>query len=201
MAKDMKMNKKIIILKVPAIFALIMLVLTAGMAFPADAGTTMEELQRKIADMALLKQQLEDRRKEAESALEKLLSQQNDLIAEVHLLIRSLRINSLEDAQKNLRLRNDIELLRTISTYHQAFESKIRRYQTGSNKLTYLQQLAEDDIRMVATLNDFQIDALATQISLVISQYLDEAHSIQIDPQDIEAASAQSVWETVAHKD
>ena len=195
------MNKKIIILKVPAIFALIMLVLTAGMAFPADAGTTMEELQRKIADMALLKQQLEDRRKEAESALEKLLSQQNDLIAEVHLLIRSLRINSLEDAQKNLRLRNDIELLRTISTYHQAFESKIRRYQTGSNKLTYLQQLAEDDIRMVATLNDFQIDALATQISLVISQYLDEAHSIQIDPQDIEAASAQSVWETVAHKD
>ena len=194
------MDKKGMISKVPAIFILSMLILTAGMAFPANATTTMEELQRKLADMALLKQQLEDRRKEAESALEKLLGQQNDLIAEVHLLVRSLGINSLEDAQKNLRLRNDIELLRTISTYHQAFESKIRHYQAGRNKLTYLQQLAEDDMRMVAALNDFQIDALATQISLVISQYLDQAHSIQIDPQDIETVSAQSVWETVAEK-
>ena len=193
------MNKTGLTSKMPAIFALIILIFAGGMRSHAAADTTMEELQRKVADMALLKQQLEDRRKEAESALEKLLKQRSDIVAEVHLLTRSLKINSLEDAQKNIRLRNDIELLRTISDYHRAFESKIRRYKTGRNKLTYLQQLAEDDTRMVAALNDFQIDALATQISLVMNQYLDDAHNIQIDPKDIESASAQNVWETIVN--
>lgn len=193
------MNKTGLTSKMPAIFALIILIFAGGMRSHAAADTTMEELQRKVADMALLKQQLEDRRKEAESALEKLLKQRSDIVAEVHLLTRSLKINSLEDAQKNIRLRNDIELLRTISDYHRAFESKIRRYKTGRNKLTYLQQLAEDDTRMVAALNDFQIDALATQISLVMNQYLDDAHNIQIDPKDIESASAQNVWEAIVN--
>ena len=72
-------------------------------------------------------------------------------------------------------------------------------YQIGSEKLAYLQQLAEDDDKMVKTLNDFQIDALATQISLVISQYLDEAHHIKIDFKNIEAASRQSIWDQVTN--
>jgi hypothetical protein len=176
--------------------------LTSGIGSSAAANTSTEDLQRKVADITLLKQQLGDRKQEAESALEALLKQQNSLTAEVHLLIKSLKIKSFEDAQLNLRLRNDVELLRTMAAYRRAFEEKVRFYQTGRNKLTYLQQLAEDDARMIATLSDFQIDALATQISLVINQYLDDAHHIQIDSQKIHTVSAQSTWEAIqaAHK-
>jgi hypothetical protein len=134
---------------------------------------------------------------QAETALEAILKQQAKLVDEIHLLTKSLKIKSFEDTQANLRLRNDLELLRTIDAYRRAFETKIRFYQTGQNKLTYLQQLVEDDARMVATLSDFQIDALTTQVSLVINQYLDDAHSIQIDSQNIDMASPQIIWDTL----
>lgn len=164
----------------------------------ALADSDISELQRKIADISLLKKQLGDRQRQAESALEALLKQHNDLLAETHVLIRSLKIRSFEDAQRNLRLRYDMELLGTIVAYRRAFEEKIRLYQNGQDKLVYLKQLAQDDTKMVAALNDFQIDALATQISLVINQYLGEAHNIQIDPQSVESVSSQQIWEHIA---
>lgn len=175
--------------------ALIGLVLLSMPCCKALADSNISELQRKIADITLLKKQLGDRQRQAESALEALLKQHNDLLVETHVLISSFKILTFEDAQRNPRLRYDMELLGTITAYRRSFEEKIRLYQNGQDKLVYLKQLAQDDAKMVATLNDFQIDALATQISLVINQYLDEAHNIQIDPQTVEAVSSQQIWE------
>jgi len=179
-------------------FALIVLLLITAPWFKAQANSNLEELHHKIADIVLLKDQLGDRKQQAEAALEALLKQQNELLAEARLLIKSLGIKSLQDAQQNLRLHYDMELLGTIVSYRQKFETKIRFYQNGRDKLNYLQQLAEDDTKMVTTLSDFHIDALATQISLVINQYLEEAHSIQINPQNIEMISSQRIWEGIA---
>ena len=178
--------------------ALTALVLISAFCFNADADSNIEELQHKVADITLLKGQLGDRQQQAEAALEALLKQQNDLLAEVHVLVKSLKIRTFQDAQQHLRMRYDMELLGTIAAYRQAFESKIRLYQSGRDKLTYLQQLADDDTKMITTLSDFRIDALATQISLVINQYLAEAHAIEIDPQHIETMSSQSIWEDIA---
>ena len=74
-------------------------------------------------------------------------------------------------------------------------DAKLLFLQTGRDRLSYLRQLAEDDIRMIATLNDLKIDALTTQISLVINRYMPEAHTIQIDPQDLTLLTDQQVWE------
>lgn len=180
-----------------ATLLMIALLLTFALQRHAEANSNMEELQRKVADITLLKGQLGDRQQQAETALEALLKQQNELLAEVHVLMKSLSIRSFQDAQEHLRIRYDIQLLGTIAAYCQAFEAKIRLYQTGRDKLTYLQQLADDDAKMIATLNDFHIDALATQISLVINQYLDEAHTIQIDLEKIEIKSSQTIWEAI----
>ena len=171
------------------------LLLSLGIGREAAANSNADELQRKIADITLLNQQLGDRMQQAEAALEAILKQQTSLVDEIHLLVKSLKISSLDDALAHLRLRNDLKLMRTIDAYRRAFETKIGFYQTGQSKLTYLQQLVEDDARMVATLNDFQIDALTTQVSLVINQYLDDAHSIQIDSQNIDMASPQIIWD------
>jgi hypothetical protein len=173
----------------------LLFVLATGSKAEAKAGT--EDLQRKIADITLLKQQLGDRRQQAEDALEALLKQQDEFMAEARLLIKSLKIKSIQEAQKNLRLHYGIELLRIIRAYSQAFESKIRFYQTGRDKLTYLLQLAQDDIKMVTTLSGFEIDALTTQISLVVNQYLGQAHNIQIAPPNMDAISAESIWESI----
>lgn len=176
---------------------MVFLLLICFSAIDASASSKSEELQRKIADLGLLSQQLKDRRQQAEAVLASLLSQRNDLVSEVRILQKSLNFKSYDQAAKYDRARYNIDLLRTINAYSDNIEKKIKVYKTGREKLTYLQQLAQDDIKMIRTLNDFEIDALTTQISLVINKYLGEAHVIQIDPKNIELAAPESIWQGI----
>lgn len=175
-------------------YILISIMLTILAVTSASAQTKSDELRRKIADIGLLKQQLTDRKQQAETVFAKLLTQQNTLIDEVRLLQKSYDFKTYKQAMKFERIHYNIELLRTMKAYSNAFTHKIRLYQSGQDKLTYLSQLAEDDIKMINTLNDFEIDALTTQISLVINKYLREAHVIQIDPEKVDLPSAEDVW-------
>lgn len=162
-----------------------------------SANAKADELKGKIADIGLLKRQLRDRQQQAEAVLSSLAAQQNELLAEVRLLQRSLNFKSYQQAMKYERAYYNIELLRRIMAYTNEFTNKIRFYQSGRDKLTYLQQLADDDIRMIGALNDFEIDALTIQISLLINKYLVEAHVIQIDHEKINSFPAETVWETI----
>ena len=166
----------------------------------ARAGSEADELRQKIADIGLLKEQLTDRIQQAEGVLAELLAQQRNLVDEVRLLQKSYDMKSYEQVTNFDRARYNIELLRSLTAYTEAFTQKIQFYHSGYDKLTYLRQLAEDDIKMIQTMNNFEIDALTTQISLVINTYLREAHVIQIDPEKIELPSAESIWEKVVQK-
>jgi hypothetical protein len=178
-------------------------VLCLGIAIPntlgkeALANPKVQQLRQKIADISLLKQQLQDRSEKAEVILNELLTQRNNIVSEIRILVKSLNIKSLEQARRHSRIHYNIELLRLLVAYIDEFDSKVHTYKTGFDKLAYLNQLANDDMRMVATLNDFQIDALTTQISLVINRYMTEAHTIQIDPRHVLKASAQGVWQNI----
>jgi hypothetical protein len=160
----------------------------------AFANVKVNALEQKIADLALLYKQLTDRGSQAEMALDALQTQKQELIAEVMLLAKSDQLKTYQQARDNLRIHYNLILLGTIEAYLQAFEAKLRLYQTGCDKLNYLKQLANDDIKMITTLNDLQIDALTTQISLLINRYLPEAHIIQIDPARIIPEAPERVW-------
>jgi len=155
------------------------------------------ELEQKIADIDLLVQQLEDRSAQVKSIREGLGEQHKTLAAEIQVVLKSFGIKNLSQAQRHLRLHYNLELLRTVYTYMDELDAKLLGYQNGRDRLAYLRQLAEDDIKMITTLNDLKIDALTTQISLVINRYLPEAHTIQIDPQHLSLATIDQVWERV----
>ncbi|MFZ1985102.1 MAG: hypothetical protein WAU91_11855 [Desulfatitalea sp.] len=165
----------------------------------AMANPKLSELERKIADLTLLQEQLEHRIQQTQGIRGALSEQQNLLTSEITHLSKSLQIKTFQQAQQNSRVRYNVELLRTILTYADELDAKVLFYQNGRDRLTYLSRLAEDDIRMIAALNDLKIDALTTQISLLINRYLPEAHVIQIDPQRVTLISAQQAWERVAN--
>lgn len=166
----------------------------------ADANPKLSELEQKIADLTLLHQQLGDRMDQAQAIRNALNDQQQQITSEIQVLIKSLKIKTLQQASAQLRMHYNIELLRTILAYGDELDAKIQSYQSGRERLGYLRQLAEDDIRMIATLSDLKIDALTTQISLVINRYLPDAHVIQIDPQQVALLSDRQVWERVTDR-
>jgi len=175
---------------------MIFLMITLYVA-PVGANSKIQELERKSADLSLLDQQLEDRMQQAQNLRSELREQQNMLSAEIQVLIRNFKVNTLQQAQQHLRIRYNMTLLGMVLSYIRELDEKMAFYQAGRDRLGYLRQLAEDDKRMISALNDLKIDALTTQISLVINSYLPEAHIIQIDPKNIKPLSAQQVWERI----
>jgi hypothetical protein len=180
---------------------LYVLIIIAGIPWPATANPKSEELKIKIADISLLRQQLADRSRQAEEIRRALSDQQAFFNNEIVDLCKNQKIKGLKQAQQIPRIRHDIELLRIIASYVDLLDQKIRFYGTGNDKLAYLQQSASDDLKMMATLNDLKIDALSTQISLVVNQYLPEAHIIQIHPQHVEPVPAETVWKQIVQLD
>jgi len=176
----------------------ILMTLTA--ALPASANTKIDELNQKTADIALLHQQLIDRSEQVTAIRNALVNQRNGLTAEISILSKSLKITTYSDAVRQLRIRYNLELLRSITAYLDELDIKSLFYQNGRNKLEYLKQLAEDDVKMISTINDLQIKALVTQISLMVNRYLPEAHVIQIDNVHIIKPTAQTIWQEIMAK-
>ncbi len=178
---------------------IIVLSLMVVMGIPATvaANAKSNQLEGKTADIQLLSQQLNERKHEAISLLNEIEALKSELIAEVRVLAKSFGYRSYAAAKQNLRIYYNIELLRSLLAYGDAFSAKIRFYETGNDRLTYLHQLVQDDIRMTAALNDYQIDALTTQISLVINRYLSDAHIVRVDPQPQRLLPAAEVWKGI----
>ena len=164
----------------------------------AMANPKAAELEQKIADINLLLQQLKDRSAQVKSIRHALGKQHDALVSEIQIVRKSLGIRSIQQALSHQRLHYNLELLRTIYTYMDELDAKLLLLQTGHDRLEYLRQLAEDDIKMITTLNDLKIDAITTQISLVINRYLPEAHTIQIDPQHLPLLTVQQVWDRLS---
>lgn len=183
------------------IIALGMSIFCTGFAVKTSyAGTNPKaaELEQKIADIDLLLKQLEDRCAQVKSIRDALGQQHDALISEIQIVSKSLGIKTIKQAQRHQRLHYNLELLRTIYAYADELDTKLLFLETGRDRLSYLKQLAEDDIRMITTLNDLKIDALTTQISLVVNRYMPEAHTIRIDPQHLPLLTVQQVWNRVS---
>ena len=164
---------------------------------PISANEKISELDQKIADITLLDQQLHDRYDQVTVIQADLNKQRKNYEAEISILAKSLHIASFEDASQHLRIRYNLELLRTINAYLDELDIKKLFYHSGQSRLQYLKQMAEDDIKMMSAVNDMKIEALVTQISLIVSRYLPEAHIIQIDVDNIVKPTSRTIWNEI----
>ncbi|NNF99970.1 MAG: hypothetical protein HKM93_11375 [Desulfobacteraceae bacterium] len=159
----------------------------------AVAGSSVD-LEQKMAEMTLLNNQLSAQKLNAILLREKLYMNKQSLIDEVAAERGKNRIETYQTAHKNSRVRYNLELIREILGYISIFNDKIRYYQIGNDKLGYLLQQAEDEIRIAQTINDMKIEALVSQIELVMEQYMPEAHTIVIIPDDITYHNPDLIW-------
>ena len=174
--------------------------LTTVMIGSAAANTKEYELQQKMADISLLKNQLTNQKSKVIDLREKLYSQKDELINEIFSETKRLRIKSFKSTHRSTRIRYNLELIRELEAYINSFNDKIRYYEIGSDKLSYLHNQADDELRIVQTLSDMKIDALFSQIELVLEQYMPEAHSIIINPDDFVLESQEDIWVKLSKK-
>jgi hypothetical protein len=186
-----------VILPAPICRALLVgLLLSTGLARPLAAMQTADsrQLQRTMADIALLSNQLARRQADAVQIHEQLSTRLKVVRTEALQLIRDHRIDSEAEALAHVRLRYDLLLMAEIQAYMERYARKIAYYRVACDHLGYLYQQADDDLKIVNTLSGVKVEALTSQVKKVLDGYLADAQTLVIEPDTLTVESPQRIW-------
>lgn len=155
------------------------------------------ELRRKMAEISLLHDQLTEKKEQAFLIRERLYHQLEEYISEIKIIIKKKKITAYQNIDQAPRIGFNLKLIAEQIQYRKKFDEKILFYQIGTDKLEYLYQQADDDLKMVNTLNDLKIEALLSQIKKVLEQYITEAHKIIIDYNTSNIIEPEKLWNDI----
>lgn len=160
----------------------------------ASEGMTAE-LEQKMAEIQLLNEQLTAQKVQAILLREQLYEKKETFRQEILEEKKRLKIKTATEAEKKSpRIKYNMRLIRELLAYIDGFNDRIRYYQIGNDKLSYLLRQCEDELKIVQTLNETKIEALTSQVELVLAQYLSDAHTIVLSPEDFTFQRPEVIW-------
>jgi hypothetical protein len=180
----------------PICWTLFVCLLLAGLVRPLAAmpSADSEQLQGTMAAIALLNKQLAQRQADAAQIREQLSVRLKAVRAEALQEIRDSRIDHETEALSHARLHYDLMLMAEIRAYINRYARKIAYYRVACDRLGYLYQQADDDLKIVNTLSGVKIEALTSQVEKVLDGYLADAQTLVIQPETLSVESPEAIW-------
>lgn len=166
-----------------------------GVAAAASNGA--EQLRKTMADIALLNNQLAQRKADAARLREELSERIEEIKAEIREKATESKIKDEKEALKTPRILFDLRLIAEIQAYMKRYAREMSYYQVACDRLSYLYQQADDDLKIVNTLSGMKIGALVSQTEKIVNAYLPDAQTIVIQPGSMVIASPESVWKSI----
>lgn len=157
-----------------------------------------ELLRQTMADIALLNSQMAQRKTEADGIRDALSAQLEVIKTETRREWREKGIDTEAEALKNPRLLYDLMLMAEIQAYIQRYTQKIGDYRVACDRLSYLYQQADDDLKIVSTLSGMKIDALISTAEKILDAYRPEAQAIVIQPDKLTIETPEKMWQALS---
>ena len=174
---------------------LIMVLLIPGTILATNSKTSA--LRSKMAEISSLRQKVMERKTQASKLCEQLKKRIKELEKEIKGQRRGTTINSFQEAIRNPRINYNIKLIQKILSYISKLKEKIQFFNIASEELAFLYQMAEDDLRILETLNDMKIEKVIDQIDKTSSKYQSEARRLVIDSDGIVLNPPKKIWERI----
>ncbi len=108
-----------------------------------------------------------------------------------------LQIESYLKAIRVPRIELNLKLIRLLFGYTTGLNKKIRYFQYGYQTLDFLRQQTQDDLLMIKTLNDMEIDKLIAQINSVLDEFIPELSKPIFDTNDIPSKDTETIWNEI----
>ena len=176
-----------------SVIVLVLLVLPSTVA----ADNNAERLRETMADIALLKGQMVQRKTDADGIRDALSEYLKAIETEARREWQEKGLNTEVEALNNPRLLYDLMLMAEIQAYIRRYTQKIGYYRVACDRLSYLYQQADDDLKIVSTLSGMKIDALVSQAGKILDGYLPEAQTIVIQPDKLTIETPEKMWESL----
>ena len=120
-----------------------------------------------------------------------------ELEKEIKQEIAQLQIRSYQGAIRSSRIEYDLKLIQLSIGYMVGIDEKISYFQNGLQTLAFFQQQAQDDLRMLKTLNDMEIDKLIIQIDLILDEFLPELGKPVFDTRNVPMKNPEAIWNEI----
>ncbi len=184
--------------RLPGTCILSILVLLILFNLASAGGPKTEALQQKVYEISSLRVKIIDK---IDQAVEMRTRLEHHL-AELRDEIRSEQIRtgiySHQEAMQNLRIRYNLSLIQVLQAYVRRLNERIAYFQTGNERLKFLVHQIKDDIAIINTLKDMEIDNLIERINRVLDEFIPETKKQIFNVADIRILPTERVWDQIS---
>jgi hypothetical protein len=184
--------------RLPGTCILSILVLLILFNLASAGGLKTEALEQKVYEISSLRVKIIDK---IDQAVEMRTRLEHHL-AELRDEIRSEQIRtgiySHQEAMQNLRIRYNLSLIQVLQAYVRRLNERIAYFQTGNDRLKFLVHQIKDDIAIINTLKDMEIDNLIDRINRVLDEFIPETKKQIFNVADIRILSIERVWDQIS---
>jgi hypothetical protein len=184
--------------RLPGTCILSILVLLILFNLASAGGLKTEALEQKVYEISSLRVKIIDK---IDQAVEMRTRLEHHL-AELRDEIRSEQIRtgiySHPEAMQNLRIRYNLSLIQVLQAYVRRLNERIAYFQTGNDRLKFLVHQIKDDIAIINTLKDMEIDNLIDRINRVLDEFIPETKKQIFNVADIRILSTERVWDQIS---
>jgi len=149
-------------------------------------------LKNRMTEIAELDDSLEDIIDQLTAVQTKLQLQLNELVEEIRKYRNDFKLNSYHKAMECPRIVYNLQLIQQLLSYNEKIEARMRYFRNGRETLTYYLRQIEDNLQMLNTFKDGDVDDLMAQVNLVLSELSPAARMpvLSLDPAEPEPTEA-----------
>lgn len=171
------------------------------LVFPAAelpaASSKADILRQKIGQILSLREKISKKRMHAIEIRENLKGQVSKLRAEIIGDRKRLKIMSYQEAIHSPRIYYDLMLVLQLHAYISKLNKKIEVFASGNTKLEFLYLQADDDLKIVETLNHMKIERLMAQIDKALREYISIDDEYLLNSNDIVLEEPVEIWNEI----
>jgi hypothetical protein len=162
---------------------------------PAPAGNPKTDaLEKKIFEISSLQVKIIDKIDQAVEMRTRLERNLAELRGEIRSEQNRIGIYSQSEALQNLRIRYNLSLIQVLQAYVLRLNERIAYFQNGNEHLKFLAQQIKDDIAIINTLKDMEIDSLTGRINRVLNEFVPETKKPVFNVTDIRMLPIERIW-------
>jgi hypothetical protein len=157
-------------------------------------------LEQKIIEISALRAKIIDKIDQGIEMRIFLQQQLNELGDEIQVERNRFGINDHQVPLENLRINYNLNLIQHLQAYIDRLDKRIAYFQTGNGRLKFYLHQINDDIAIINTLKDMEIENLIDRIDTVLDEFIPETQKQIFKAFDIRLMPTDRVWNEIISK-
>lgn len=124
----------------------------------------------------------------------------NELRDEIKIEQNRFGINGHEAPLENLRINYNLNLIQHLRAYIAQLDERIAYFETGNERLKFYLRQIKDEIAIINTLKDMEIENLVDRIDTVLDEFIRETQKPIFDALNIRLMPIEQVWNEIIPK-